>query len=206
MPANPLNSSQVHILQTLVQYPVGLTTAKLQEVCQDKASVSTNNIGPVNEETIEQGGSPTSLRALGYVSCTRHEGQEPTWQLTAKGRAMAKRSSTRSRLDESQRIPKEILDKAVKKVHPYKTYGFEVYTSNDLQEVRIFCGESYIHVTDENLRDQMVTRRKLGAFADPQAKTKAGLTKLLSLLEEFGLMLTQESQAKFVGLCDEVGL
>jgi len=190
-----LNASQVLILQTLTKAPDGLTTEDLAK--KSGATVNSGNIGPVFKQTLEN--YPDSLYGLGLVKPVKMGEDEPTkWVITPKGQKQAGVMVTRKKYTGTKIDPK-VLDSVVKKFMQVRTYGLELYTQDDLKEIRKACGDDYNDVPLDELRQQIVNRRKQGAFADPQEKTNRLVATILKAIGEEGELakiLTKEQVAK----------
>jgi hypothetical protein len=85
--------------------------------------------------------------------------------LTAEGEAAARLFRTRKK-DRTHRIPKEQIDAAGRAIRPTRTYAFESYTTEDLDQIRDLLDEQYQDVSDESLKHQLANRRKVGAFSN----------------------------------------
>lgn len=216
---NPLNASQVHILQALANGP--LTRAGLQSIVGNGVSLSADNLGPVTDDPLDRGSNPDSLRARGLVDVRTYEDEPAMFFATPEGKKWAARTSARSRMGLDQKIDNKFLDTAVLEVRKDKTYGLELYTAEDIQRVReLACTaeidslntpdlsavediiQRYANIDDENIRLQMTNRRKQGAYADKDAKVKANLVKLGKLLREFNVEITPDSEEALDELCD----
>lgn len=211
---NPLNASQVHILQVLAKHPEGLTRQEMQAVLPPGVSLSADNLGPVTDDPLDRGSNPDSLRAREMVTVQTFEDEPATYRITPEGKRWATKSAARSKMPDDQRIPPAVLDAAVNQVRSNKSYGLELYTPDDINEVRSYCAmydaergvdasiEHYSAITDENIILQMCNRRKQGAYSDPSAKRRTSLVKLGVLLREFNLSLDEDSRAEYEELCD----
>lgn len=220
---NPLNASQIHILQALANGPT--TRAGLSALLGNGVSLSADNLGPVTDDPLDRGSNPDSLRARGLVGVNQQEDEPAVFYITPEGRKWAARSAARSRMADNQRIPNKVLDPAVLAVKKHKSYGLELFTSEDIMEVRSAClmqeidalnnadmsavealTQHYAAVEDDNIRLQMTNRRKQGAYADKDAKVKANLVKLGKLLREFNVRISEDSEAELDELCDNYDL
>lgn len=180
-----LNDSQVRILQALDKVPAGvpgLTTAQLGEKCPG-AAVNSGNLGPAFRAVLDS--YPDSLYGLGLVKPIKMPDSPLAWEITTKGRAAAATYKGRKRgVADSDRVPAAVLDQVVKKFIPTRTYGLELYTDADLKEVRAGLGSDYADVALSALRQQIVNRRKQGAFASKAETNKRAAARVL---KEFGM-------------------
>jgi hypothetical protein len=200
-----LNSSQVLILQAMAQHRQPMTAREIEE--RSGAPASADNLGPVYQDSVRGDRYTTSLLGLGYVDSQRLEGEPVTWFLTSAGRKAARVYRTRRRGD-FVRVPPDVLDPVVRNFKKTRIYGFEVYTEDDLSAIRQTLGDDYHGIPLEELRDQIVCRRKQGAFADKSEKTRRAVDRVI---REFGphgtiLSLLTESQLEdLYELCAEEG-
>ncbi len=160
-----LTHQQVLTLRALLDEPEGLIAG---ELIKRGINVTPDWIGPINKEDVPK--YPQSLIGLGLVTVRQYEtltGHGRTaYLLTEKGRKVAPLVKIRERgVSEEQKVPNKILDEAGAKVKPLKVYAFEYYTDGDLKEVRDLLPEQYNKVPFERIRQQLVNRRKQGAFA-----------------------------------------
>lgn len=222
---NPLNQSQVHILHALNSSPGGMSRSAMAQSTPPGTSLGADNLGPVTDDPLDRGSNPTSLRARGLVSVQQFEDEPAVYSITSEGRKWAKRSAARTKLPDDQRIPGDILDTAVKQVRQNKSYGLELFTDADVDEVRSICCtleldaqqnssdgcsngdadaviERYANIEPDNIRLQMTNRRKMGAYSDPNVKKRAALVKLGTLLRDFGFQLDGDSEEAYIELCD----
>lgn len=174
-----LNSSQVLILQALTKADKPLTREQI-EAKSAGAAVNAGNIGPVFKEVLEN--YPDSLYGLGFVRPEKAEDGTVTWNATAKGKAASAKVKTRKR-NGIQRVPNGTIDPVVKKFKPTRTYGFELYTDDDLKEIRAACGDEHKDVPLTDLQAQIIARRKQGAYADEAATVGKAVARVL---REFG--------------------
>lgn len=165
--ASSLTQSQVLLLQVLArpQYAnEGLSRDALATEAQTPASL--DNLGPTYADAIDK--YPDSLYAQKMVAVSKFSSDSETlFRVTAMGRKTAERYTAKPRILNGDKIPPEILDKAIIEVRVAKTYSIELYTSKDLQEVREACGKKFAEISDESLIRQMANRRKEGAFSEP---------------------------------------
>lgn len=190
--ASPLNSSQVLILQTLAKAPRGLTTDQLK--AKSKGACNSGNLGPVFRDVLSN--YPDSLYARGLVRCRRGEGESATWEATPKGHIAAEECRTRVRPDDAIQVPAAIIDPAVRTFMPTRTYGLEIYTDDDMTEIRDELGADYATANLDDLRMQIVNRRKQGAFQNPDDRLRKKLEQFQRFLAEHELELTESSSAK----------
>lgn len=165
----PLTNSQVVILKTLLRNPNGLT----REALADKSGVVVDNetLGPVYQETLTN--HPDSLVAYRLVKVEKIDPTAPTlYKLTGGGIQAASMYSARKR-GATDKVDPKALDKAVQSIRALKPYGLELFTEDDVKEVRELLPESEREVTVPSLRQQIVNRRKQGAYADNQIEEPA---------------------------------
>lgn len=157
----PLTNSQVLILKTLARNPNGLT----REMLLEKSGVVCDNatLGPVYQEGIEK--HSESLVAYRLVKVEKRSPTDPTlFKLTAGGVQAAGSYSARKR-GQTDKVPPEELDPVVLSIRALKPYGLELFTDDDLKEIREQLPEEHREVTLTSLRQQIVNRRKQGAYA-----------------------------------------
>lgn len=160
--ALPLTNSQVRILKTLLRNPNGLTRDQLS----DKSEVvcDADVLGPVREELIET--HPESLVAYRLVQCSKDApGMPNLFTLTPSGLEAANQYSARKRGAGDNKVPPEHLDMAVLSVRNLKPYGLELFTDDDVKQVRALLPDDYQEVPITLLRQQIVNRRKVGAYS-----------------------------------------
>lgn len=162
-----LTNSQVLILKALAKARGPVVRAALEKA----AGVATGpeNLGPVSKESVN--GYADSL--IGRKLVTVQQDDEVVggvvFQATAAGKALAVKCSAR-KPSEAENVPAKSLDAAVLKVKAFKPYGLELYTDEDLKEIRALLPKDHQQVPLDALRQQIVNRRKQGAFTDPKAK------------------------------------
>lgn len=180
-----LNDSQVFLLQTLRTFNAAngpMPRSRLDET--SKGSATPSNLGPANLQTLKDGNGKYagSLFGLGFVQpCGSEESdntRETSWKITDKGLKAVETYRARKR-GANVKVPSAKLDKEVKKLRNTRTYGLELFTTDDLKELRTALGDDYANVTLEDLRQQITNRRKQGAFADPKAKIAAAVKKAI---------------------------
>lgn len=175
--ADGLTPSQVKILKVLAGSEAGLTAEEIS-LYGKGLPVNTITIGPAFGET---GSYPQSLRAREMVYPEKYEGEEVRWFITAKGK---KASSFKARkIGPENKVPPEILDPLVILFKKTRTYGLEQYTQDDIEELRSKLPEEYHEADVTDLWNQILARRKQGAFADPSEKRTKALERLI---REFG--------------------
>jgi hypothetical protein len=163
-----LNQSQVLILKFLAKHPDGVSAEKISTALGDGIAVNAETLGPVFRETAEN--HPTSLIGLGLAR-SKKEDKETVYLPTPKGVTLSAKVSAREP-NGHEKIPNKELDRAVIAVKDFKAYGFELYTKNDLEEVRTHLTKKYPKIGDDALRLLICNRRKQGAFTDPAEKVK----------------------------------
>lgn len=155
--ASNLSPTQVKVLQTLSQSSGAMTRLQLEQAIE--SLVSTEVIGPIYAEDVHH--HPESLYGLGYVEPYNDE-DGLKWHITQEGMKAAKRMRTRK--PTSAVVPGNILDPVVIKFRPTRTYGIELYTDEDIAEIRSKLGSPYEQVPISELRQQIVNRRKMGMY------------------------------------------
>lgn len=197
-----LNASQVLILQTLVRFPRGLSTKSL--ALKSGAAVNSGNIGPVFRAAL--GNYPDCLYARKYVLPEKSDEEDGTiiWKITPAGKAVSNKYKIMPARSAIQ-VPARILDEAAKAFMATRTYGLDVYTDDDLSEIRASLDEEYHDIPLDDLKQQIVNRRKQGAFADPYEKKRKCIEKAI---REFGprgsiaKVLTEQQVADMLKLMD----
>lgn len=124
--------------------------------------MSAETLGPVTHEVIDN--YPDSLVALGFVYVNQVSPTETLFALTTKGANSADMYSYRRRNANGNKVPPSILDRTVKSVRNLKPYGLELFTDDDIKEIREKLPEDFHNVPIAGLRQQIVNRRKVGAF------------------------------------------
>lgn len=169
-----LNANQVLILQTLAKHPGGLNGSALAK--KSGAAVNAGNIGPAFDTVL--GNYPDSLYALKMVRPEKREDEGTVWVITKKGEQAAPKFKTLKKAT-SVKVPAEVLNPVVLKFAPTRTYGFELYTADDLKAIREQLGADYAEVSPEDLRQQIIGQRKRGAYSDPAAKVKVAVERAI---------------------------
>jgi len=159
MPA-PLTSTQIIFLQALAKAPRGLTVRQLRD--KTSLSPSSQSLGPLYVETAEH--YPRSLIGQGLVRAEEYQEDENRFFATPSGIKAARIYTARHRLNNKSFIPPKILDPAVVKIKATKSYGLELFTDDDVAEVRALLGPKYKSVPIDDLRWRIVNRRKQGAY------------------------------------------
>ncbi len=179
-----LNTSQVLILQAIAKNPSGLTRDQIMKKAPD-AAVTLSNLGPVLISSLAKDTNhQESLYKMGLVRAepTGDEKDTITWTVTAKGAKLAPTLKTLTRT-RGNKIPPKVLDPILRKFKVLRTYGLELYTDSDIKEIRTLCGEDYELLGVDSLRQQIVNRRKQGAFASSSDRIKGACERVL---REFG--------------------
>lgn len=158
----PLTNSQVLILKTLLRNPNGLTRESLAE--KSGVVVDNTTLGPVLQETLSA--HPECLVAYRFVKVEKISPDAPTlYKLTPGGTQAANSYSARKR-GATDKVDPDSLDKAVLSIRALKPYGLELFTEEDVKEVRALLPEGEQEVTVPSLRQQIVNRRKQGAYSN----------------------------------------
>lgn len=187
--ASQLNASQVLILQTLAKHRTGtMTRAQIEE--KSGATLSAGNLGPVYKETLDAGNGEyaESLYGLGMVRPEQSEDEGVVWTITAKGRKAALGVKAKSR-GTTVKVDADALDTVVKKFRTTRTYGMELYTEDDLKEIRSQLPKEFSSVEIDDLRLQICNRRKQGAFTDTDAKNRKFAQAILRHIGPAGTLL-----------------
>ena len=175
--ASTLNTSQVHILQTLRKSDDGLTRAQLASKCPEGTAVTPANLGTA--ETSDN--HVDSLKSLGLVKLISSRGAGLTeederdlivWRITPKGEKLATSIKAKGVSARGVSIPPKVLDPIIKRMRPLRTYGLNQWTDADVLELRGHLPEEYQSVTVDTLRTKIVGRRQAGAFADPTERPR----------------------------------
>lgn len=179
--AQGLSGAQVIILQELAKHPNGLETQLLAQAT--KVPVSSATIGPAFTNLLKD--YPESLRGRDLAYCEKMEGEKVKWYLTAEGEQIARTFKGR-KIGPTKKVPNKVLDPAVMKFKTTRAYGLEQYKEDDLTALRSALPKEYQDVDVAQLGDlhnQILARRKQGAFSDPEEKRRKQLQKLY---REFG--------------------
>lgn len=177
-----LNPSQVALLKALAASKTPLTHEALEKKADCAASPA--NLGPVYAETLES--YPDSLYGRKLAVPAKHEGEPLVWAATAKGAEVAKKMLAKPRLT-GDKIPIKTLDKVLREYRQFRTYGLESYTDAEVKEVRDLCGK-FPDMTLDSVRKQMLNRRKLGAFTDPEARKRDLAKRILKGIGKEGTL------------------
>lgn len=165
----PLTNSQVRILHCLSRNSDGLTREQIAE--KTGVVVDAGTLGPVYDETLDS--HPESLRSLRLVKIEKYSPDSPTlFVLTQAGVTAAEAYSSR-KIGAKVKVDPKALDKAVKTVRLLKPYGLELFTEDDVKEVRALLPPEFQEVTVPDLRQQIVNRRKQGAYAQDRLQEPA---------------------------------
>lgn len=157
----PLSNSQVLILKCLSRNPNGLTREQINEKTGVVCDLDT--LGPVYEESLM--GHRDCLYSYGLVVPEKDEPGVPTvFRITQKGEEAAELYRARE-TGAKLKVDPKALDKAVLKIRALRTYGLELFTDDDVKEVRALLPDDFQGVSLTDLRQQIVNRRKQGAYA-----------------------------------------
>lgn len=160
----PLTNTQVMILKCLARNPNGLTREQLA----DKTGVVCDNttLGPVMQETVSN--HPESLVGYRLVKVEKISPYDPTvFKLTGGGEEAARAYNAVKR-GQDDKVPPETLNPVVLSVRALKPYGLELFTDDDLKEIRSQLPEQHQDVKLVSLRQQIVNQRKQGAYSKVQ--------------------------------------
>lgn len=164
--ALPLTNSQVMILKTLARNSNGLTREDLAE--KSGVVCDTDVLGPVLREQIMY--HEDSLVAYGLVQAVKESHESPTvFVLTIEGEEASERYSGR-KTGAKLKVDHKALDQAVLSIRNLKAYGLELFTDDDVKEVREMLPEEFQAVTLTDLKQQIVNRRKQGAYKTDRTK------------------------------------
>lgn len=193
-----LNQTQVSILKALEEAGTsGLSREELTE--KVGRNVGSTALGPVYQETVEN--YPTSLIGRKLVQAEQFGPEEPVvYSLTPLGKKAAKRHRALQKIADhgANKVPKDRLVKAVLSIKPYRPYGFEKYTEDDLKEIRKQLGKAHAKINVEALRERIVNLRKTGAFKAGPAPWPAWYSKHRKS-DKFGKV--REKFLRLVGGC-----
>lgn len=176
--ADGLSGAQIKILNILSKASMGMTAAEISHA--GKIPVNSGNIGPVKDDVLEK--YPESLRGREFVRAEQYEGDEVRWSITDKGRKIGSTFKGR-KTGPNKKVDPAILDPVILAFKKTRNYGLESYTDEDMTEMRKKLGVEYKDVEIDDLRRQIESRRKQGAFKDPAEARKKSLQKAL---REFG--------------------
>lgn len=175
-----VNSTQVAILRLLMRHPNGLTRSDISR----HYSASYMNLGPSYQDSLSNPDYSRSLYALGLVKPAQDYTNGPVnWVVTPKGAWVA---SAFQGTNKGIKVPHEILDPLVMNVLKARTYSVDYFTSEDIDEVRKSLPQKFKEIEVDQLRQQIITRRKLGAYTKhrkPRDKAKLAVARLI---REFG--------------------
>jgi hypothetical protein len=127
----------------LAKHESGLTRAEIEKKAPGVA-VNAGNIGPVFKDYVDN--YPDSLYARRYVkpikNAEEYEDEQVRWIITTAGKNAASKYKTLRKVT-AEKIPPTVLDPVVKKFMALRTYGLELYTDDDLKEIRTACGDEF---------------------------------------------------------------
>lgn len=164
-----LNTSQAAILSVLAKSPTGMTADQIKSRVGNRIGVNADTLGPATLLLAEEG-YPDSLHGKGLVRAGKLEGGETIYRITTEGKEYAQIVKYRRPVQDKHKIPSEILDPAVLKVKSTRTYVFERYTDEDIDAIKTLLGDEWDHISRQDVKEQIVTRRKVGAYSDPEQK------------------------------------
>jgi hypothetical protein len=169
-------NTQINVLQFLATRGGWATFVEINR----RFNATIRHVGPRCPEDVgryeEEYGHP-SLMGMGYVTTRMEErdeavgGQSCVVSLSAEGEDAARRFRTRKG-DKRHRVPRDQLDAAGRAIRPTRTYAFEAYTTEDLDQIRDLLDEEYQDVSDDYLKHQLANRRKAGAFGGDDINSK----------------------------------
>ena len=162
-----LSDTQIVILQGMkLKRPY--TREQLSEVMGFTANGT--NLGPTYNESREN--QPNSLVSRGMVRVMQDEirGKKVIlYTITKTGVAAAKRLTVQQKSNE-KKVPPSLLDPVVKEMQSTRNYGLERFTDDDIDKIRVALGDKYKTVSITGLKQQIVNRRKQGAYASETAR------------------------------------
>lgn len=180
----PLSVAQVRILRAIVAAgDSGLTRTQIQE--ETGCTLSGNLGSAYAEDASNNEGTLIGHKLVSGIQTLDDEDMRSTARFvaTSKGKRASEFFMVRDRPDQSNRIPPKKLDPVVRSFKQQRTYSFEVYTDEDIQEIRSLLGEEWSHVPLASLREQMMNRRKVGAYADPDERNRRAVE---AAIRQFG--------------------
>lgn len=200
--AEGLTNSQVIILQQLADNPdTGLTSDELGEM---SLPVNAQTTGPIYREMLDR--YPNSLYGRGLAEPSRQEGERVCWFITDKGKKVALTFKARMR-GPVVKVPKEVLDPLVLKFKDTIAYGLEHYDEDDLAALRKTLPQQYREVALDDLKDQILARRKQGAFADPEEAKRKAARKVIKEFGPYGTIikefLTEDQMSQLYALAGQ---
>lgn len=185
-----LSASQVLLLQALAQLPEGapgLTKEELKGRCGFAPSADT--LGPGSKTMLAE--HPDSLYGRGLVRPVQVGDDPVQWAATARGRKLAGTVKARRRVGAgclAQLGPADLA--RVARLKDSRTYGFELYTAEDLRAVRELLPDGECRLADDDtLRQWLVNARKRGLFADRSAAVRKSVEKVLREFAPGGTVL-----------------
>lgn len=205
-----LSVPQIRILKLLAAHDEGMTRGEIQEAM---GTISlAENLGPHFKDDIAdcdlKFGKPSlwSLKLVKPIPDQREGKDVLVYVLTEKGQKAAAGLEVRKPMESSHKIAREFLDAAVLKVKSQRAYGLELYTDEDVAEIRELCGPAYSEVPLDSIRHQMVNRRKQNAYSDPAERRQRPIKQVLSWFGEKGSvepgLLTSEQVEHLRSLLD----
>lgn len=162
---NKLNNTQVIFLQLLVKHPKGLTR---DEINDETGIIPTPQLlGPTRKEDLPNWRGSLYQRGLVIPHLFEQDDGENVviWKVTPLGYKLAGKYKARTKLTPDGAIPADVLDPIVREFKKSRTYGFEHYTDEDMQDIRDKLGEEYADQDLHELRLRIINRRKQGAYS-----------------------------------------
>lgn len=184
--AEGLTPSQVVILNVLGKSAVPLSAGEIS-LEGGRVPVNVQTIGPVFDEHLSN--YPNSLRGRGLVRPEKYEGDDVRWEITTKGKQYT--TVKAQKIGPGKRVPNEVLDPVVLKFKKRRTYGLERYTEDDICDLRTQLPKQYWDVDVTDLWNQILARRKQGAFADPNEKRRKALERVIREFGPNGTMIAE---------------
>lgn len=187
-----LRKSQLRILQALDRADGALTKADILAEIREELPDASDNTGylsaalgsfdkDVTKNIEERVGFP-SLMTLGLVKGIEREfaqGNASEFLLTAAGKKAAATYHDRKPA-QALRVENKVLDKAVKEWKSTHIYGLDALTDDDLVEIKKALGAGHKGLALDDLRQQIVNRRKQGAYSDPRNRERAAIKETLN--------------------------
>lgn len=198
-----MGPGQALILSTLAKWPMGLTVEKLEE--KAGVPVTPNNIGPITVESLVN--HPDSLYARKLVRPVKPYEDEPyKWVITDAGKKLAEKVKGR-KIGAKDKVDNDILDTAVVKFRTTRAYGMENWTDADIREVRGMLGSAYEMVELDDLKNQILARRKQGAYADPKEKFRKACERAIREFGPHGTIIKELlTEDQITTLCEKGGI
>jgi hypothetical protein len=177
--AHGLSGSQVIILNILGKASTGMTAHEISFA--GKVPVNTQNIGPAYTDRADASRHTESLVGRGMVRAEQWEGDDVRWYITDLGK---KFSTLKGRVvGATTKLPSSVIDPVALAMKKTRTYPFEEYTVQDMEEFRNKLPKEWHHIDLDDLRRQAQARRKQGIFSDPDEKREKAVRRVL---REFG--------------------